>query len=235
MKKVASANDPLHASLLIGVLEDHGIEAIVQGEALWAARGELPFTPESAPSIWVVRDEDALIAADLLAGNDGRVDPKQCGKCGYDLRGLIKPRCPECGTPFRVSGDWTCADCGERSDAQFTHCWSCGLPRDPDQTMVPRTSKPAELENAASSESQRPACSRCHGTGVRRQLIVPGLCAFLALLLVGRATDRIGSLASSSMLADRLIDFTFLTIVAAGFVYLAVKSLKCKCACTDDD
>ena len=23
-----------------------------------------------------------------------------CGKCGYDLRGLPLPRCPECGTPF---------------------------------------------------------------------------------------------------------------------------------------
>lgn len=23
-----------------------------------------------------------------------------CGKCGYDLRGLPEPRCPECGTPF---------------------------------------------------------------------------------------------------------------------------------------
>ena len=23
-----------------------------------------------------------------------------CGPCGYDLRGLTEPRCPECGTPF---------------------------------------------------------------------------------------------------------------------------------------
>jgi hypothetical protein len=23
-----------------------------------------------------------------------------CAKCGYDLRGLVEPRCPECGTPF---------------------------------------------------------------------------------------------------------------------------------------
>ena len=24
----------------------------------------------------------------------------QCAKCGYLLKGLIEPRCPECGTPF---------------------------------------------------------------------------------------------------------------------------------------
>ncbi len=26
-----------------------------------------------------------------------------CLECGYDLRGLTEPRCPECGTPFRSS------------------------------------------------------------------------------------------------------------------------------------
>jgi len=26
--------------------------------------------------------------------------PGSCTKCGYDLRGLPEPRCPECGTPF---------------------------------------------------------------------------------------------------------------------------------------
>jgi hypothetical protein len=25
-----------------------------------------------------------------------------CRKCGYDLRGLPEPRCPECGTPFKL-------------------------------------------------------------------------------------------------------------------------------------
>jgi hypothetical protein len=26
----------------------------------------------------------------------------RCGRCGYDLRGLPEPRCPECGTPFTL-------------------------------------------------------------------------------------------------------------------------------------
>jgi hypothetical protein len=29
-----------------------------------------------------------------------RVRENCCTKCGYDLRGLPEPRCPECGTPF---------------------------------------------------------------------------------------------------------------------------------------
>ena len=235
MKKVASATDPLHASLLIGVLEDHGIEAIVQGEALWGARGELPLTPESAPSIWVVRDEDAQPALEALAKHEVDKNVAVCRACGCDLRGRTEAQCPECGTSLPESDNWICADCGERSAAQFTHCWSCGLPRDADQTMIPHASEATAIQTEDASQLHRPNCSRCHGTGVRRQRLIPGICAFLALLLVARATDRIGSLASSSMLADRLIDFTFLMIVAAGFVYVAVKSRTCKCACTDED
>jgi len=26
--------------------------------------------------------------------------PGACVQCGYNLRGLTEPRCPECGTPF---------------------------------------------------------------------------------------------------------------------------------------
>jgi len=29
--------------------------------------------------------------------------PDHCLKCGYNLRGLPEPRCPECGTPFDPS------------------------------------------------------------------------------------------------------------------------------------
>lgn len=32
-----------------------------------------------------------------------RPDPERCKKCGYCLRGLSPPRCPECGTPFEMS------------------------------------------------------------------------------------------------------------------------------------
>ncbi|MEK6642540.1 MAG: hypothetical protein AABZ08_01415 [Planctomycetota bacterium] len=53
MIRIAQAANPLDARHLLGVLESRGIRAVIQGEALWAARSELPFTPDSAPTIWV--------------------------------------------------------------------------------------------------------------------------------------------------------------------------------------
>jgi hypothetical protein len=36
----------------------------------------------------------------------GKGGPKRCEKCGYDLTGLKKPKCPECGTVFTLGRDY---------------------------------------------------------------------------------------------------------------------------------
>ena len=41
-------------------------------------------------------DNDKLVAGSL-AGNDAA-----CPSCGYELRGLTRARCPECGMPLDV-------------------------------------------------------------------------------------------------------------------------------------
>jgi hypothetical protein len=40
--------NPTDAHLLKGLLESEGIEAVVQGEFLWIARGEVPITTDTA-------------------------------------------------------------------------------------------------------------------------------------------------------------------------------------------
>jgi hypothetical protein len=125
MKCAYVAANPLHARLIVGLLEQHGIVATIQGEGLWGMRGELPFTSETAPSVWV-DDADASRAAEILRNHESIVNPAHCPACGYDLRGLVEARCPECGTPFNKQIEWTCGGCGEEIEGQFTHCWKCG-------------------------------------------------------------------------------------------------------------
>lgn len=58
MKKIYTARNPVDAHLLKGALEGEQIEAIVQGDFLWGARGEVPIAPETCPSVWIVNDTD---------------------------------------------------------------------------------------------------------------------------------------------------------------------------------
>ncbi len=66
MTKVLTANHPTDAHLAVGFLESHGIKAVVQGAALFSARGEVPVTPDTLPSVWVENEADAARARQLL-------------------------------------------------------------------------------------------------------------------------------------------------------------------------
>ncbi len=48
-----------------------------------------------------------------------------CGPCGYDLRGLTEPRCPECGAPFEEQLLNQMAS-PRRSTPKRRHCHGCG-------------------------------------------------------------------------------------------------------------
>jgi hypothetical protein len=59
MKQVFVARNPTEAYLVKGMLEARGIPAEVRGEALWGTRGEIPLTPDSLPTVWVLDDLQA--------------------------------------------------------------------------------------------------------------------------------------------------------------------------------
>ena len=97
MKKVYSAIDPTHAQLMLGILEDNGIPGVIQGEQAFYLRGEVPVV---YPSIWV--DDAQMEAARALCEV-------------FDKRKLTPETRPS----------WTCPDCGEVIDGEFTECWKC--------------------------------------------------------------------------------------------------------------
>jgi rubredoxin len=106
MRKVFVARTPTEAHFIKGLLEAEGIYAIVQGEALFGARGELPLTFETLPSVWVLDDalfDKAFEFAERFSNGQGAATQD--------------------GVP------WTCPKCGEQSKSQFTECWQCNASR----------------------------------------------------------------------------------------------------------
>lgn len=105
MLKIYVANNPTEAHFIAGLLNDAGIAAHVQGEALWGARGEVPPTPATLPSVWIDNDDQAEDAAGLI-------------------RQQSEPTLNADG-----DGTWRCVACGETIEGQFTECWNCGASR----------------------------------------------------------------------------------------------------------
>lgn len=79
MQPVFSARDPVEAHLLRAVLESEGIAAEVRGEMLFGARGGVPFTPDTAPSVWVVEDHELArartVVQEFVRRRDMRLEP----------------------------------------------------------------------------------------------------------------------------------------------------------------
>ena len=113
MRHLYTARDAMDANFLRGLLEQEGIRAVVQGEALQETWGNLNLTQESLPSVWV-DDEDAGRAGPIVEE--------------YRRRDAANADVPEEG--FDRAADarptWTCPNCGRSNEVQFTACWHCG-------------------------------------------------------------------------------------------------------------
>ena len=104
MKKVYSSDSFYLVGLLRQLLEDQHIKCITKNEYLLGGAGELPPT-ECWPELWIVEDFQYEKARDLVEGF--------------------------LATPAGGVTEWSCAECGERLEAQFTACWRCGAQRPP--------------------------------------------------------------------------------------------------------
>jgi hypothetical protein len=96
MKRVYRAASLLQVAHARNVLICAGIECELRNQYLAGAMGELPML-ETWPQLYV---EDAD-------------EPRA-------LRALARAQTAPGGSP------WTCADCGEELEPQFTACWRCG-------------------------------------------------------------------------------------------------------------
>jgi hypothetical protein len=96
VKRVFRAASLLQVAHARNVLTAAGIESELRNQYLAGALGDLPML-ETWPQLWV---EDPLEAAALRALEQAARAPS--------------------GAP------WTCGECGEQLEPQFTTCWRCG-------------------------------------------------------------------------------------------------------------
>jgi hypothetical protein len=111
MQRIYGARDSTEAEFVKGLLEAEEITAIVQGSALDGARGDIPYTAASLPSVWV--DESDVERATQIVDEFRRGGPAAA----------------------QSQAPWKCPKCGEMLEGQFTTCWNCGTekPAAPDQ------------------------------------------------------------------------------------------------------
>src|SRR5687768_4904637 len=114
MKHVYTGRDEMDANFVRGLLEQAGIEAVVQGGALEGAWSTLPLSAQSLPSVFVKTDEDVARAAPIL-DQYRKVDRANAN----EPEDADRPPQPA----------WQCPRCGEKLEGQFVQCWKCGTNR----------------------------------------------------------------------------------------------------------
>jgi len=98
MHRLYEAADRIEAQRLVDFLAEHQIPAVILGDFLTGAAGELP--ANIFPAVWITRNGHRFMAESLL-------------------REFL------CSTGA-TGGDWVCPGCGETVEDGFQVCWNCG-------------------------------------------------------------------------------------------------------------
>jgi Putative prokaryotic signal transducing protein len=96
MKRVFRAATLIQVAHARNLLLTAGIQSELRNQYLSGALGDLPML-ETWPQLFVEDDDESAA-----------------------LRTLARAAAAPTGAP------WTCQQCGERSEPQFTNCWRCG-------------------------------------------------------------------------------------------------------------
>lgn len=106
MKKVFEAQHHLEAHLVSGLLRAEGIDSDVRGESLFTTVEGGTAIPGMRPSVWIL--------------DEAQLDPTLKLIESFSKGGILASAE---GSP------WSCPECGESHEAQFTSCWKCGRER----------------------------------------------------------------------------------------------------------
>lgn len=100
-ENVHTADNPVQAGMVRGLLEAGGLTVQLRGMDLWAAGVEIYYAEGARPSVWVL-----TVQADEARRILTEAPDEQAGR------------------------GWTCRRCGTPLEGQFTACWHCGTARE---------------------------------------------------------------------------------------------------------
>jgi len=100
MRRLYEAADRFEAQRVVDFLQDHQIPAVILGDYLSGASGELP--ANIFPAVWLVEESHWYRANTLLEK-------------------FLSP-------PPDAQSEWCCRGCGETVEGGFEVCWNCGRP-----------------------------------------------------------------------------------------------------------
>lgn len=99
--KIFVAKNPTEAHIVCGLLKTEQVQCEVRGEGIFGLKGELPFSDDTDPYVWLFIPEQQMKATAVIAAYQ-----KQTQSNSYQ--------------------DWQCPVCSEVNEGQFGACWQCG-------------------------------------------------------------------------------------------------------------
>ena len=102
MQKLFISSILVEVELFKEVLEQEGILCMIKNQQGSALAGEVPFA-EVFPELWVINDNDYSDAQEILENWEQ--------------------------VQHTTATDWTCSNCQETLEGDFTTCWKCGEDR----------------------------------------------------------------------------------------------------------
>jgi hypothetical protein len=99
MKRVFSSLNLIEINHLKNLLEAAGVHCTLRNQFLTGIAGEVPFD-QCAAQLWVLDDAQLWLAEEVMR----------------DWRRARFARGPA----------WSCPECGEAHEGQFSQCWKCG-------------------------------------------------------------------------------------------------------------
>ncbi|MBW3696610.1 DUF2007 domain-containing protein [Vibrio sp. T187] len=99
--KIFVAKNPAEAHIVCGLLQTENIQCEVRGEGLFGLKGEIPFSDDTDPYVWLANPEHKLVAEAIVSD--------------YRTQSLASN-----------TTSWICESCNEENEPQFGACWQCG-------------------------------------------------------------------------------------------------------------